>query len=236
MPDNKYLFYVLGGPGVGKSTIMRFIQEGAPASISGTPEFEFLLNKISLLSFEAITLDTIKNKMAAAETLPDANHPHPEKQKDRLDEYKTIRGTDFQAAFAKSSNIYLDDHGDLSSQDEEFLRIAKAAGYQIVLINVAVKPEDYMKRQYELGKKYQYDPQEHLSWAAKLFKTAERSFERLMPLANHAFILERTGNESFVAHNTKRVSSQKEAGVINKTSWKNVTLQRLKKIGRKYKL
>lgn len=234
MANNKYLFYVLGGPGVGKSTIMRFIQEGATTSISGTPEFEFLLNKISLLSFEAITLDTIKNKMAT-ETPAETSHPHPEKQKDRINEYKTVRDTDFHSAFAKASNIYLDDHGDLSSQDEEFLRTARAAGYNIVLINAAMKPEDYMKRQYELGSKHQYNPQEHLSWAIKFFKTAEKAFGGLMPLADYAFTLERTGNESFVAHNAKKTTDQKEAEIVSGTSWKNITLQKLKKIGQKYK-
>jgi len=197
------------------------------ASISGTRELEFLLNKISMLNFESITLDTIKSKMSGA-FANSSKHPHPEKTSARITQYKEIRKDDFHRSLEKSAHIYMDDHGDLSKQDQEFLQTAKAAGYKIILIHATVKPAKYLKRQYDLGKQYSYNPMRHINWALKIFKAGESAFFRLAPLADSAFVIERNGENNFIAH---RVNTRAQS---MPTAWRNIKLSAIKKESRKY--
>jgi hypothetical protein len=226
--QDKYLFYVLGGPGTGKTKIMSFISGDNAASLSGAREFEFLLNKISMLNFDSITLDSITGKMVAAFTNA-SQHPHPEKTAGQIGKYKTIRKEDFYQSLGKSAHIYMDDHGDISKQDREFLAAAKNAGYKVILVHVTVKPDEYLRRQYELGKTYSYDPMKHIDWALKVFKAGESAFSRLAPMADKAFILERNGESNFIAH---RIDSAEKLN--KKTAWKNVKLRAIRKQSKKY--
>lgn len=231
--QDKYLFYVLGGPGTGKTKIMSFISGDNAASISGTREFEFLLNKISMLDFDSITLDSIKDKMLKSFTNV-SQHPHPEKTNARIAKYKSIRKEDFYQSLGKSAHIYMDDHGDISAQDREFLAAAKNAGYKVILIHVTVKPEEYLRRQYELGKKYNYDPMRHINWALMIFKAGESAFSRLAPVADQAFILERNGEDNFIAHRINAAGKSSPKALNKNAAWKNVKLRTIRKQSHKY--
>ena len=188
-------------------------------------------NKISILDCELVTVDELKEKMGVHTGLTD--HPHPEKIGGQLHKYKRLRASAFQEAFNKASNIYMDDHGDLVQQDQEFLEKAKKHGYKIILIHSTVDPGNYLNRQIELSKKMGYSPAKNMDWAVGAFKSSLAAFSKHSKVCDHAFIVDRAGWDNFIAYDAKNRKNADNVRKIN-DRWKNVKTKHLKRKLRKH--
>jgi hypothetical protein len=212
--SHKYLVYVLGGPGSGKTTLSDFICGAEMAGPDMSEELKAELGKMRGLRFTHITLDSVSSRMRDLSGNA-SRHPHAEKTSPHIDEYRKLREKFFYAALKRQSNIYMDDHGDLSHQDREFMQDARSAGYKVVLIHAMVSGPGYMKNQQELGRLRGYDPSPHFGWAMNIFQTSELAFSSLSPLAHRSFVVERLGQRGFRAHSAASgTSAWREKGFL----------------------